>query len=112
MDVGEFPNADPADLEGEDPQRLVKLVAHAVARLGDRFAFVRKMSRHLEGEEKRAGILSDLFSAAVVLYRRNPEAAQQLGRRYVAEVRERRTVKTATTNGAGPIQQEEQHASG
>ena len=47
LDVGEFPEITLLDTEGNpsDPERPVRLVAHAVARSADRFKFLRKISR-------------------------------------------------------------------
>lgn len=76
LTVGEFP--DPTDSgEPSDPERPVRLTAHAVARVADRIPFSRRISRHLEGTESRAGILSDLLSLVAELARQNPELVEQ-----------------------------------
>ena len=91
LDVGELPASKASELAGnEDPAQLVNIVAHAVARIGDRFGFVRKLSRHAEGQEKRAGIVSDITSALFTLYKRNPEEMQKLGTALYADIRQRR----------------------
>lgn len=94
LDVGEFPT--PTAVEGDDPERLVKLTAHAIARVADRVTFLRRVSRHLEGTERRAGILSDLAAAAHTLYARNPETVQALAHAFVNDykkARQERAVK-------------------
>lgn len=88
--MGAFPEVTDVDNAEDDPSRPVRLVAHAVARLGDRFSWVRRFSRHMEGTERRAGILSDLFAAAYALYKRNPDAVEQLGKNFLAELHKRR----------------------
>lgn len=89
LDVGELPDIESlAQGRDDDPERLAKIVARMVARVGDRFAFLRKLSRHLEGTDKRAGILSDLISALWILYQRNPRTTEAIALRYVATVRE------------------------
>jgi hypothetical protein len=107
LDVGEIPDMALANPDG-DPERLAHLLAHTVARGFDRISLLRKLSRHLEGAEKRAGIGSDLLSAAVELYSRNQEAIRQLGRQYAQNVAERRTAAPSqdpvVANGATPQQ--------
>lgn len=106
LDVGEFPDADAdAAISESDPARLVRTTAHAVARIGDRFTLVRKLSRHMEGQDKRSGIFSDLFAVLTELYRRNPEAFEQLGKQAADDFKTRRMqraeAKEPTTNNGG-----------
>lgn len=95
------------EVEDTDPQRLAHLTAHAVARLADRFNITRRFSRHLEGKERRAGILSDIGAALVCLYQRNPHAVEQLAIGLKDEVRAAHAKRVATkqhgptANGAG-----------
>lgn len=96
------------EVEDTDPQRLAKLTAHAVARFADRFSFTRRFSRHLEGSEKRAGILSDIGAALVCLYQRNPQAVEQMAVSFKNEVQAAHAARVAAkqqgptgTNGAG-----------
>lgn len=93
LDVGEYPDFDGASGNGDDPEQIVRLVAHAVARVGDRFRFLRRFSRNMEGQEKRAGVLSDLLSAIWALYKRNPDSAEELARRIAAEVAQQRATR-------------------
>ncbi len=94
LDVGDFPELD-ASANGDDPQAIARLVAHAVARVGDKFRFLRRFSRHLEGADKRAGLLSDIAAVTYALYKRNPDAAEQLAKNFAAEVKQRRAVAQA-----------------
>lgn len=89
LDVGEFPET-ALNAGGDDPQKLVRIVAHGVARVSDRFSFLRKLSRHAEGQEKRAGLVSDVIAAAVTLYERNPELIKQLGTNFAQDLQQRR----------------------
>lgn len=93
LDVGEFPEVTAAD--GDDPERLVKITAHAIARVADRFTILRRVSRHLEGTERRAGILSDIASAAHTLYSRNPETVQALAQAFVNDYQKARNERAA-----------------
>jgi hypothetical protein len=108
LDIGTLPDADDlAQGQTADPERLANVTARIVARAADRFTFVRKLSRHFEGEDKRAGILSDLVSAAWLLYRRNPAAIESLlqqGARLAKEARDQKTSngKNVTNNGGTP----------
>lgn len=95
LDVGEFPETATVTPESEDPERLVNLTAHAVARIADRFTFVRRFSRHFEGSEKRAGILSDLAAVIFTLYKRNPGTFEVFGKQVGAELAERRRQQAA-----------------
>ena len=90
LDVGEFPET-ALSASGEDPQKLVRIVAHGLARVSDRFSFLRKLSRHAEGQEKRAGLVSDVIAAAVTLYERNPELIKHLGTNFAQDLQQRRT---------------------
>jgi len=103
LDVGEFPNHTP-DESGEtsDPTRLHRLTAHAVARVADRLGPVRKLSRHFEGKERRAGLASDIVAALWELYKRNPEAVEKLGAEVFAGVKTRQEQRSQSANGAGP----------
>lgn len=75
LDVGEIP--EPKFDPTSDPDRAVTLTAHAVARVMDRIPFSRKISRHFEGTENRAGILSDIAAILTELARRNPEIVKE-----------------------------------
>lgn len=75
LEVGEFPDPDGTG-DPADPERPVRLTAHAIARIADRIPFSRRISRHLEGTENRAGILSDLLALIVELGRQNPEMVE------------------------------------
>lgn len=66
-------HVDTVTAEDSDPGRALKLTAHAVARIGDRIPLTRKLNRHLEGEEKRAGLASDLFAVGAELGTRNAD---------------------------------------
>lgn len=103
LDIGELPTSNGrAVSEGEDPERLARIVAHLVARVGDRFTIVRRISRHLEGEDKRSGLLSDLSAACIELYKRNPDVVEQLGKQAAANFSERRNERRAATNSPVP----------
>lgn len=102
MDVGEFPDASGAGgVAADDPQRPVKIVAHMVARVMDKFGPLRKLSRQAEGRDSRSGLISDAFAAGVELYKRNPEQFQDMAKGYYRAVsakrRERKTQKGVTT---------------
>jgi len=75
LDVGEIP--EPEHDPNEDPQRTVRLTAHAVARVMDRIPFSRKLSRHFEGTEKTAGLFSDIAAILTELARRNPDIVKE-----------------------------------
>lgn len=75
MDIGDFPDDDETDVKA-DPTRPVRLTAHIVARLADRVPLSRKFSRHMEGTDNRAGILSDIFALIAELVRRNPHLVE------------------------------------
>lgn len=106
LDVGEFPQS--ANGTGvNDPQEIVNIVAHLVARIADRFSFLRKWSRNSEGTDKKAGLMSDVFSATVALYERNPEVTKQLVGSFASDVQRRRAMaaqqqaqRAAQQNGA------------
>lgn len=89
----------------DDPERLARITAHLVARIGDRFHFLRKVSRHLEGAENRAGLLSDLLAALTVLYRRNPDAMQDAAQKLAQEIRSQRVQRMQREQGTpdGPL---------
>lgn len=98
IDVGEFPSYIPTDEDASnDPERPVRLVSHAVARIADRVGPLRKLSRHLEGRESKAGLVSDLLSAGFDIYNRNSQEVDQLIVAYVNRARE----KTAARQQAG-----------
>lgn len=88
LDVGEFPTITLIDTEGDslDPERPVRLVAHIIARGADRSKFLRKFSRHMEGREAKAGIVSDILAVGYELARRNSDELEKLGREYVESV--------------------------
>lgn len=96
LDIGEIPNAAPASESGDnDPYRLHRVTAHAIARVGDRFTVIRKISRHFEGQDKRSGLLSDIAAAAWELYKRNPETLQSLGRSLAGDIQKRQAERSA-----------------
>lgn len=96
MDVGEIPSPNGTGNEdATDPERLTRIVARIVARSAERFPFTRKLSRHLEGQDKRSGILSDIAAAAIELYRRNPEAVENLGKQAAQDFKQRRMQRAA-----------------
>lgn len=97
LDVGEFPEVASIANGTDDPEHIAKITAHAVARIGDKFPLFRKISRHMEGADRRAGILSDVVAALIALYKRNPEAAEQLARGLVSEVKAQRLAKEKQT---------------
>lgn len=104
LDVGEFPDFGGANGDTDDPQRLANIVAHAVARVGDKFSPLRRFSRNMEGQEKRAGLVSDLVAALYTLWKRNPAAAEQLARGVISDVKQRQSqraseAKSPTTQG-------------
>lgn len=96
LDVGEFPSGHTVEAE-DDPQRLARVTAHAIARVADRFPMLRKVTRHLEGStEKKAGLGSDIFAALVTLYRRNPEEIRKLAGALAADVQQRQQARQPT----------------
>ena len=103
LDIGEMPSYSAAlDGTDSDPQRPVRVLGHAVARIADRFPIARKISRHMEGNETRAGLGSDLIAEAVELYARNTEAIDSLFSQYIAAVKQsgmqRRAQKVSKKN--------------
>lgn len=105
LDIGEPPDTATVTTDAtDDPERLYRLTAHIIARVADRFAFLRKFSRHMEGENKRAGLLSDLFAAVVELYRRNPQEFERVTRAYVGQVVEQNRARKAATPSPQPTQ--------
>lgn len=98
LDVGEFPEVD-TSAEDEDPQRIVNLTAHAVARVADRFSWVRKLSRHMEGTERKAGLLSDIAAVTFALYKRNPAVMESLATQFRADLQAQRAARQAPANG-------------
>lgn len=113
LDVGEFPALDSTGDGTDDPQKLAKLTAHALARVADRFTFARKVTRHFEGTERRAGVLSDIAAAMYALWRRNPEAVEQLARNFGQELTARRAAQAPAETPETPIHNggQPQHAS-
>lgn len=99
-----MPGDQDVNKEPEDPTRPTMITAHAVARVADRIPFSRRISRHMEGTENRAGILSDVLNLAMELIRRNPQAVKRqvesLGDE-LQKVRDTRaeTVKRDSTEG-------------
>lgn len=91
------PGADATD----DPERLVGIVARVVARTGDRFSAIRKLSRHFEGKDKRSGLLSDVTAAVMELYRRNPDTFHSLGKQAVQDFNARRTARGENQQSTG-----------
>lgn len=106
LDIGEFPQYGP-DSESvvNDPERPVKLVARIVARTADRIAPLKKLSRHLEGTETKAGLLSDLTAAAFDLYGRNSDEVERLVSEYIRNV-QRKTASRRSGGGSIPVQRE------
>lgn len=104
LDVGEFKKFNDVDSDSDNPERLQEVTAHAVARVGDKFSMVRRFSRHLEGADRRAGLLSDILAAAYTLFKRNPDAAEQLGRTFVQNVQEQRRSRVTKQQQQGSPQ--------
>lgn len=86
-----------------DPERATKLTAHAVARVMDRIPFSRRISRHLEGKENKAGLFSDIAALLTELARRNPtvirERVQQFGQE-IETARQKRAQQQGVTPDA------------
>lgn len=99
LDVGEIPEYSAVGVGTQDPSRAATLLAHAIARGMDRIGPLRKVSRHLEGNENRAGIGSDLLSGAYELYVRNQEQVEKLLRDYVKNIQDKRTSRQADGSG-------------
>lgn len=106
LDIGEMVTGSGAASPSDDPQTLVKTVGHAVARVGDKFGPLRKLSRHLEGRERRAGLLADIAAAVAELYRRNPDEVKMLAESFLTDVRRkqeaRQSAVKASQNGHMP----------
>ena len=70
----------------------------------DRIPFSRKVARHLEGTENRAGLFSDLLAIVTELARRNPEIVktrlESFGHDLQAARNERAQAKQQTQTGA------------
>lgn len=77
LNVGEFPNGDETGTEDSDPTRVTRVTAHAIARIADHIPFSRKLSRHFEGTDNRAGLFSDLLILLTELAKRNPDLVKQ-----------------------------------
>ena len=91
LDVGEFPEGSKvAGTDDDDPTRIVTIVAHMVARGFDRIGFLRKLSRHAEGANRRSGFVSDAFAVATDLYRRNPDRIRSIAQEYAVELQRKR----------------------
>src|SRR6185437_2303979 len=91
LDIGQLPQTYAGvDATPDDPERPVRLIAHALARTADRVPVLRKLSRHAEGTEKRAGLGSDLVASAWELYARNQEQVDTILQQYVTAARQRR----------------------
>lgn len=100
LDVGQLPTDLPDGTEpDDDPYLISRLTARIVARTGDRFAFVRKFSRHFEGQDKRAGVFSDLVAVLAAVYKRNPQAVEDLAGQVATEMQSRRAAQRAPSNG-------------
>ena len=103
LDVGEMPNESVAGTVEDDPQRLVRIVSHMVARAFDKLPPLRRISRQAEGADKRSGFLSDALAAAGEIYRRNPDKVKQLGAEYYNAFQVKRAAalaeKQAASNG-------------
>jgi hypothetical protein len=87
------------DATPDDPTRPARILAHAIARAADRVPPLRKLSRHIEGTENKAGLGSDLLSAAWDLYTRNQEQFEDILRQYSEGVARRRAQGKAGENG-------------
>jgi hypothetical protein len=109
LDVGEFP--DTGTDSASDPERPTRITAHAIARVADRIPFSRKISRHLEGTDARAGILSDVLALFVEIARRNPEIIEHGVEDLMSNAsqaranRARAQTKPATPDGGEPNDQ-------
>lgn len=105
LDIGEMPHEETGTLvgENEDPEALARITAHAIARMADRIPFSRKLSRHLEGTEKRSGIMSDIGTALITMYKRNPDVIEQLAASVAQDVKVKQAARKAPTNG-GTVQ--------
>jgi hypothetical protein len=65
----------------------------------DKVGPLRKLSRHLEGSENRAGIGSDLISGAYEIYVRNQAEVEKLLRAYATNVSEKRMARQNGSSG-------------
>lgn len=95
-----MPNESVAGTATDDPQRLVRIVSHMVARVFDRVPPLRKLSRQAEGVDKRSGFLSDAVAAAGEIYRRNPDKVKQLGGEYYNAFQAKRAATVAEKQAA------------
>lgn len=110
LDIGEIPTAE-AGTEDDDPTRAVRITAHAVARVADRLPFSRKISRHMEGQENRAGVVADLLSLLVELVRRNPDLIEQQVSNFSANVQRAKEQRAAQAQSQSHPTQEGTNAS-
>lgn len=108
LDIGEFPSADGTDKADADPTRPMRLTAHAVARVADRLPFSRRISRHMEGTDNRAGIFSDILALITELVKRNPDLIESRLEAFGDELskarqqrEEQRAAKQTTTGTEG-----------
>jgi hypothetical protein len=82
-------------MDNDDPERIARLLAHAIARTADRLPIMQRLSRHLEGREAKAGLGSDLISGALELYNRNQEQVNNLLKEYGQNVARSKAARPA-----------------
>ncbi len=80
LDIGTIPSYTGADATPDDPERPVRIVAHGIARAADRFPYLRKLSRQVEGTEGKAGLGADIAAASYEIFVRNQEALESAAR--------------------------------
>jgi hypothetical protein len=94
------------DATEDDPTRPARILAHAIARTADRVPMLRKISRHAEGTDRKAGLASDLLAAAWDLGVRNQVQLEALATEYLekagARNAARRAAAAAEGNGGSP----------
>lgn len=107
LNVGviEHPDDAPTDVpDGEDTETL-DLAARLIAHLAYRIPFLKRFEKRLEGEDKSAGMFSDLVALIVQIFRRNQdqiyELAEQAGKQWVEAKAAKAAAKETASASAG-----------
>lgn len=90
LDVGVIPTYTGMDPSENDPERPVRIVAHGIARLADRFPALRKVSRQVEGTDGKAGLGADIAAAGYEIFVRNQSQLEDAARRAIRAAEQKR----------------------
>jgi hypothetical protein len=93
LDVGEIPAFEVLDPTTDDPTKPAKVIAHAVGRIADKTPGVKRINRHLEGIDAKAGIGADLLTVAYEIAIRNQEPIESILKNTLDSLRQQREEK-------------------